>query len=111
MPDLDLMEIPMAELKFSIELTLSELERLARFECDRAVFLGRVARIAGTIASQDAVARANALFEELRDLVESAKVAALVARVPLDRPGDMASVYANENGCSYEQALVACNID
>lgn len=27
------------------------------------------------------------------------------------RPGDMAAVYAEENGVSYEQALVSCNMD
>jgi hypothetical protein len=27
------------------------------------------------------------------------------------RPGDMAAVYAEENGVPYEQALVACNMD
>lgn len=27
------------------------------------------------------------------------------------RPGDMAAIYAEENGVSYEQALVACNMD
>lgn len=28
-----------------------------------------------------------------------------------NRPGDMAAVYAQEAGVSYEQALVACNMD
>lgn len=31
--------------------------------------------------------------------------------VASDRPGDMAAEYAAETGCSYERALVACNMD
>ncbi len=28
-----------------------------------------------------------------------------------DRPGDQAAIYAEENGVSYSEALVACNMD
>lgn len=30
---------------------------------------------------------------------------------PSNRPGDQAAEYAAETGCSYERALVACNMD
>ncbi len=29
----------------------------------------------------------------------------------IDRPGDAAAIYAEENDCDYSEALVACNMD
>lgn len=51
-------------------------------------------------------------FEHLRIdcWIDDAQNQGLISAIPV-RPGEAAALYAKETGCSYERALVACNMD
>ncbi|RUV19925.1 hypothetical protein [Mesorhizobium sp. M7A.F.Ca.MR.245.00.0.0] len=58
--------------------------------------------------AREALRMPDANFDRLMELVESRQPPAPVAT---NRPGDQASVYAEETGIDYATALVHCNMD